>query len=154
MRDTSHSGGAAAAPPGKPSRALGAGRGGWRITKAMLRTETVALLFVCAIGCSRVAVDRERPGDKEQTTYRQIQALELSLRLFHDQTGRYPTDSEGLEALRSNPGIPKWDGPYFAIPIPSDRWGSPFRYSIVDGKPRIVSAGPDKSFGSPDDISN
>lgn len=38
--------------------------------------------------------------------------LGQALDQFRLDTGRYPTTSEGLNALVADPGIPGWDGPY------------------------------------------
>jgi len=36
--------------------------------------------------------------------------------------------------------------------IPSDPWGRPYRYRLVDAFPVIESAGPDGAFGTADDL--
>jgi hypothetical protein len=55
---------------------------------------------------------------------------------FRLDTGRYPTTSEGLNALVSNPGIPGWDGPYlksiskYIIEFSYRRDGSEYEYVL------------------------
>ncbi len=81
--------------------------------------------------------------------------LSTALGIFRIDCGRFPTAQEGLGALIKNPGVKKWAGPY----IPgkeafTDPWGTALRYAPQDEKNlRLTSAGPDRNFGSPDDIS-
>jgi general secretion pathway protein G len=58
----------------------------------------------------------------------QIELLGQALDQFRLDTGRYPTTSEGLNALMVNPGIENWDGPYLKKAVPNDPWGKPFNY--------------------------
>ena len=63
------------------------------------------------------------------TTKQQIDQFESALALFRFEIGRYPTGSEGLQALVKNPGIENWGGPYLESPsIPVDPWGRPYQY--------------------------
>ena len=41
---------------------------------------------------------------------------------------RYPSESEGLEVLRTAPADDdgKWKGPYSVKPLPNDPWGAPY----------------------------
>ena len=48
---------------------------------------------------------------------------------FRLDCGRYPTDSEGLSALREAPkGLEGWHGPYLQKMPPLDTWGRPYFY--------------------------
>jgi general secretion pathway protein G len=58
----------------------------------------------------------------------QIELLGQALDQFRLDTGRYPSASEGLNALMVNPGIPNWDGPYLKKAVPNDPWGKPYNY--------------------------
>jgi general secretion pathway protein G len=58
----------------------------------------------------------------------QISMLGTALDAFRLDTGRYPSRDEGLEALRRNPGVDGWDGPYMPKEIPPDPWGRPYVY--------------------------
>jgi general secretion pathway protein G len=55
--------------------------------------------------------------------------LQTALTAFASDNGRYPTDSEGLNALVICPvGTPPgWNGPYISQ-IPVDPWGHPYIY--------------------------
>ena len=66
---------------------------------------------------------------REQIARIQISEFEGALQLFALDVGRFPTTSEGLEALRSNPGnVASWNGPYIKKDLPMDPWGKPYIY--------------------------
>ena len=58
----------------------------------------------------------------------QIELLGQALDQFRLDTGRYPSTSEGLNALMVNPATPNWDGPYLKKAVPNDPWGRPYNY--------------------------
>ncbi|MBI5639837.1 MAG: type II secretion system major pseudopilin GspG [Nitrospirae bacterium] len=58
----------------------------------------------------------------------QIEMLGQGLDSFKLDTGRYPTTSEGLNALYTNTGIQGWAGPYLKKAVPNDPWGKPYQY--------------------------
>jgi len=79
-----------------------------------------------------------------------IDAIGTAIRLYEVDCGRYPG---ALTALESNDGAPNWDGPYVEKAL-VDPWGTPFQYSVQGNGYKISSAGPDKAFGSGDDLTN
>ena len=96
-----------------------------------------------------------------KTAKLQIESFGSALDLFYLDTGRYPTTSEGLNALVQRPtGIEVWNGPYVkGGKVPSDPWGNPYQYrSPVESAPyEIVSYGSDGhegGTGTAADISN
>jgi len=85
----------------------------------------------------------------------------IALDLFEQDTGRYPTMEEGIQALITNPQIPNWYGPYLKIStVPLDPWGNEYKYNYPSELTSsqylydIISAGPDGTFGNNDDITN
>lgn len=92
---------------------------------------------------------------KSQTAGVQIQNLKTSLSLYLVDMGRYPSASEGLDALIKAPaGSVKWRGPYIEVDaIPLDPWEHPYRYELSpDGaKPRIFTLGEDDAPGGEGD---
>ena len=59
----------------------------------------------------------------------QITEFETVLDTYRLDIGRYPTNEEGLQALRTRPGnLEKWDGPYLRKDLPLDPWGHPYMY--------------------------
>jgi hypothetical protein len=89
-----------------------------------------------------------------------LEAHRAALGGFREDVGRYPTFEEGLAALRENPGIAEWDGPYLPDTIQSvDPWGQPYRYRILgsegeDPRPTVYSSGQNTidEFGLGSDI--
>jgi general secretion pathway protein G len=65
---------------------------------------------------------------KQSAEKAQIELLGQALDQFRLDTGRYPTTSEGLNALMVNPGEENWDGPYLKKAIPNDPWNRPYIY--------------------------
>lgn len=60
----------------------------------------------------------------------QIQSFSSALDLFYLDAGRFPTSSEGLNALvRPVSGVTAWNGPYVkGGAVPNDPWGNPYVY--------------------------
>lgn len=57
-----------------------------------------------------------------------IRNIESALALFKTDTGRFPTTSEGLGVLVSNPGIEGWNPDGYLDKVPSDPWGNRYIY--------------------------
>jgi general secretion pathway protein G len=99
---------------------------------------------------------------RTKTAKLQIESFSSSLDLFYLDTGRYPTTSEGLNALAERPAdVTVWNGPYLkGGRVPADPWGNPYQYrSPVDHTPpyEILSFGSDGregGTGNAADISN
>ncbi|MBI4684230.1 MAG: type II secretion system major pseudopilin GspG [Nitrospirae bacterium] len=70
---------------------------------------------------------REKKG-RQAAAKTQIELLGQALDQFRLDTGKYPTTSEGLNALITNPGADAWDGPYLKKAVPNDPWGKPYLY--------------------------
>jgi general secretion pathway protein G len=62
----------------------------------------------------------------------QIQSFASALDLFYLDAGRYPTSSEGLDALvRPVAGLGAWNGPYLkGGTVPNDPWGNRYVYKL------------------------
>jgi len=86
----------------------------------------------------------------------QIRELEGALQLFSFDVGRYPTTSEGLEALVRNPGnLEAWRTPYLnKSEVPKDPWGKPYGYRCPGQHSDydLFSFGPDGVEGGDDDV--
>lgn len=86
-------------------------------------------------------------SSRERTMHLQVESFASALDLYYLDMGRYPTNSEGLDALIKAPaGTARWGGPYLKQPrVPDDPWGNPYQYH-VPGKSTpysIVSLGAD-----------
>jgi len=82
----------------------------------------------------------------------------MVIEVFHQDTGRYPTTAEGLDALVTCPAdlLATWHGPYIDK-IPSDKWGHEYRYCFPSGTDpttfELHDVGPDGIDGTADDVS-
>ncbi|HUG61223.1 MAG TPA: type II secretion system major pseudopilin GspG [Methylomirabilota bacterium] len=92
---------------------------------------------------------------RERAAKLQIESFASALDLFYLDTGRYPSSSEGLEALVRRPGsVDRWSGPYLQQPdVPVDPWGNPYEYRVPGNRApyTIVSLGGDGQRGGTDD---
>jgi len=94
-----------------------------------------------------------RKDAMRKATRGSIANITLGLDTFQTDTGRYPTEKEGLDILINNSGLGNWKGPYMRTnEVPKDSWGTPFRYTLTNGVPLVISAGPDMKLGTSDDI--
>jgi general secretion pathway protein G len=90
-------------------------------------------------------------SSKTKTAALQIEDLGATLDLYRLEIGRYPSTSEGLEALVSDPGnAPNWNGPYLKKgEVPKDPWGNDYQYRAPgeNGPYDIWSLGADGQEG-------
>jgi general secretion pathway protein G len=87
---------------------------------------------------------------KQKAAKAQIELFGTALDSFRLDAGRYPTTSEGLQALRVKPaGVENWKGPYLPKEIPLDPWGHPYRYRSPGehGDYDLYSLGADNAEG-------
>ena len=83
-----------------------------------------------------------------------IRSIESALGLFKTDTGRFPTTSEGLAALVTNPGIKGYNGDAYLDKIPTDPWSNRYIYLCpgVNGKDYdLESYGKDGEDGGSED---
>lgn len=70
---------------------------------------------------------------KVQTAETQVKMLKGALETMRLDTGRYPTQEEGLALLVEQPSDAKlsqrWKGPYLDDGLPDDPWGNAYQYS-------------------------
>jgi len=98
---------------------------------------------------------RHLGGAKSDTAQLQISELGAGLDLFHLEVGRYPSSSEGLQALvETPPAVPNWHGPYLKKrQLPKDPWGNDYHYRFPgeNGSYDLYSYGADNSEGGEGD---
>jgi general secretion pathway protein G len=94
-------------------------------------------------------------SSKTKTAALQIEDLSATLDLYRLEVGRYPSTSEGLEALVSDPGnAPNWNGPYLKKgQVPKDPWGNDYQFRAPgeNGPFDIWSLGADGQEGGEGD---
>ena len=73
-------------------------------------------------------------SSKVKATKIQLETLSSTVEAFHLDTGRFPTQAEGLQVLVDNPEkapVKNWRGPYLKKnKLPVDGWGNAFVYEI------------------------
>ena len=86
----------------------------------------------------------------------QIDAFMTALDNYLIDVGSYPTTEQGLEALRTDPGVADWRGPYLRKEIPLDPWGTDYVYRAPgrSGGFEIVSYGADGLEGGSDEAAD
>ena len=68
-------------------------------------------------------------GAKTKTAGIQIKDLEQALEMYKLDVGRFPSTSEGLDALVKKPGnATGWNGPYLKSDVPLDPWNREYNY--------------------------
>ena len=79
-----------------------------------------------------------------------LKAIAQALELYKLDNFSYPTTSQGLEALVTNPGdAPNWNSSGYLKKLEKDPWGQPYMYlSPADSGPyEIISYGSDRQEG-------
>jgi general secretion pathway protein G len=73
-------------------------------------------------------------SSKVKTAQIQAETLANAVELFFIDNGRYPQDSEGLNALIVPPAsLGTWNGPYLkGLTVPLDPWGKPYQYRTTE----------------------
>ena len=80
----------------------------------------------------------------------QIESLASALDLYFLDTGQFPSNAEGLNALVQRPGSAGWNGPYLrGTTVPNDPWGRPYIYRAPGSQSSydIISYGSDGQEG-------
>jgi general secretion pathway protein G len=113
----------------------------------LLVVMVIIALFATLVGARLFS----RVDDAMQTTAKaQISEFETVLDLYRLDVGQYPTEAEGLQALRDEPsGVRSWNGPYLRKEVPLDPWDNPYVYRFPGehGDFDIISYGLDGQPG-------
>jgi general secretion pathway protein G len=105
-----------------------------RIAKAAFWAASITAIVVF------LPFHRAVPGRaKRVVATAQIQAYLTALEAYKKETGDYPSTSQGLDALRTNPGVDGWNGPYIDRDIGPDPWGHAYIYRYLgrEGIPSV-----------------
>lgn len=116
----------------------------------------VILVVLAAVVVPRFAGRSEQARVTAATT--DVNNIDNAIEAFETDTGRYPSNDEGVGALvNAPPNVQNWHGPYIKKGVPVDPWGNAYVYrqpgthntSGFD----LFSMGPDGREGG-DDITN
>lgn len=117
----------------------------------LLVVMVIIALFATIVG-SRVGRSVDR--GKKVAAKSQISEFESMLDQFKLDVGRYPTNEEGLQSLRTKPAsTSNWDGPYSKKELPMDPWGRSYVYRFpgTHGDYDVLSYGADGLEGGDGD---
>jgi len=117
---------------------------GFTMVELMAVLIILGLLFAVVVGNFVGHTDKARVI----TTKASLRSLQTQVNQFKMDTGRFPTEDEGLNALIEQPtDVTGWQpGGYLdTTNIPKDGWGNDFIYEVMpaSGKPFVI-----KSFGA------
>ena len=123
---------------------------GWTFVESVI-VITIVLILSSAVGTAGMRyVDKAR----RSAAVNEMSALSLALDGYYMDCGSFPSESQGLEALWSEPiqsPVPKgWAGPYLAKKDWTDPWGAAYLYAVPgpDGLPyEILTYGADGQAG-------
>jgi general secretion pathway protein G len=129
-------------------------RPGFSMVELMAVLIILGLLFALVAGNVMGKVD----GAKIVTTKANLKSVHNAVKSFRMECARYPTEDEGLSALIVQPmdidTYPE-EGYLDTTELPLDAWNSDFVFELYpeSGKPFvIVSLGPDREYGTEDDL--
>jgi len=104
-----------------------------RRARGMTLIEILVVLVLIGVVMGIVGTKFLGQGEKAKADATKIQINQIanSLDLFKLEVGRYPTTSEGLQALIAAPSsVPNWNGPYWReAQVPKDPWGHEYKYA-------------------------
>lgn len=96
-------------------------------------------------------------ASKQKAAKTQIKMLKGALETMRLDTGRFPTEEEGIDTLfvkpQAEPARGRWRGPYLDEAVPLDPWGNPYQYSIPGANSQpfaLYSMGADGQRGGTD----
>ncbi|MCC9608222.1 type II secretion system major pseudopilin GspG [Blastopirellula sp. JC732] len=116
----------------------------------LLEVLLVLVILVILASFAGVAIFRAYDQAKGDSVKVQVEMLNQACKQYMLNVGQPP---QALQDLVSAPaGSTKWKGPYLEKALPEDAWGNQFKYEVVNGMPRVFSAGPDGVEGTDDDV--
>ncbi len=122
---------------------------------AFTLVEIMAVVIIIGLLAAVAASNFMGQTDKARvkTTQATLKVLHEQVMMFKLDTGRFPTEEEGLKALVEQPSdVENWDpsGYLQSTKVPKDAWGNEYVYQLSpeSGKPFVVlSYGADRQEG-------
>ena len=124
-----------------------------RNTRGFTLIELLVVIAVIAVLASLVGpMVFRNVGDAKLTAAKaQLELFGLALDQYRLDNDYYPSDAEGLEALRAapqgDPAARNWRGPYLKKAVPPDPWGRPYVYHVAANTYALYSLGRDGKEG-------
>lgn len=115
--------------------------------------EMLVVMTIIALFAALVAPRMLSKSDTARVTAArtQINNFMTALGAYKLDTGVFPSNEQGLQALRAKPqNVNNWQGPYLPQEIPVDPWGRAYAYKYPSehgDEPEIVSLGADGQPG-------
>lgn len=129
-------------------------RNGFTMVELMAMLIIIGLLATLVVTKVATKIDSARIT----TTKANLKSLHAAVNQFKMDTGRFPTEDEGLRALIEQPSdVEMWEpGGYLeSTNLPIDGWNHEFIFELFpeSGKQFVIrSAGPDGEEGTEDDL--
>ena len=122
---------------------------------AFTLVEIMAVVIIIGLLAAVAASNFMGQTDKARvkTTQATLKVLHEQVMMFKLDTGRFPTEEEGLKALVEKPSdVENWDpsGYLQSTKVPKDAWGNEYVYQLnpESGKPFVIfSYGADRQEG-------
>ena len=115
--------------------------------------EMLVVMTIIALFAALVVPNMLHHGDQARVTkaHADISSFMTALAAYKLDTGVFPTNDQGLRALREKPGdLEQWAGPYIQQDVPKDPWGHDYVYKYPGehgNDPEIVCLGADGQPG-------
>ncbi len=127
------------------------------LRKGFTLIELMVVILILGILAALIIPKLFGQQDKAKDAKARADIAELSNALdrFRADNDRYPTDSEGLNALLVAPSdTPNWKEPYI-LKLPQDPWQDEYQYKFLgNNQIEVRSYGPDRAPDTADDITN
>lgn len=118
---------------------------GWTYIETLI---VIAIILILTATVGFVAINSLEKA-RTAAAKTQIESLATALEAYYMDCGNYPTEEQGLAALRKKPDFApssdNWGGPYLYKDVPKDPWGYEYEYTspAPDGSPYGI-----RCFGS------
>lgn len=118
---------------------------GWTFMETLI---VIAIVLILTATVGFVAIGSLEKARKAAAKT-QIESFATAIEAYYIDCGNYPTQEQGLSALRkkpeSTPTSDNWGGPYLYKDSPKDPWGFEYEYTspAPDGSPYGI-----RSFGA------
>jgi general secretion pathway protein G len=130
--------------------------------KAFSLIELMIVILILGLLAAMVMPSLTGKGEEAKRSLVCVQMKSIyngALDMFKINNSIYPSTSEGLEALVSNPDSDKYpnyssSGYFKDGKLPKDSWGGNFIYTNDSGSVEIISLGADKKEGGKDEAAD